>query len=330
MNRKYALISGNKSMGYSISTPVLFITFARPEYARKAFDQIKKAKPKNLYFYSNAARKDNPDEINKNNEIRSYIHEINWDCNLRTFFRKDYVDMVESHEGAYGWVFQHEDRLIELDEDCFASVAFFEYCEKLLGKYKSEKRVWMISGDNFTPEFYLGENSYFFSRYGHPYGWATWKDRWLNFERQIDDWNEAKSLSLFINYYTHRKEAKFHLIRFSRFFKYTYPNHPIWDFLLSYKIIKSNGVRIIPKFNLVTTIGRTGYHSNGERYYFHDLDVLNSNSYPFNENNPIIETNDYYDYKHFLNHWMKIEKSSICKRVIRKIRKYFISFLFIK
>ena len=308
-------------MDHSVSTPVLFITFARPEYARKAFNQIKKSKPKNLYFYSNAARKDNPDEMRKNAEIRSYIDEIEWDCNLRTFFRNKYVDMVESHEGAYGWVFKNEDRLIEIDEDCVASVAFFDYCEKLLEKYQSEKRVWMISGDNFTPEFYHGENSYFYSRYGHTYGWATWKDRWLNFERQIDDWNEAKSLPLFLNYYTHKKEAKFHLHRFSSYFKYSYPNHPIWDYLLFYKIIKSNGVCIVPKFNLVRNIGAVGYHNNGALYYFHFLNILESNSYPFMEDNSAVETDDFYDYKHFINHWVKIEKLPIYKRMIKLYRR---------
>ena len=34
-----------------MDTAVLFETFARPQYARQVFDQIKKAKPKKLYFY---------------------------------------------------------------------------------------------------------------------------------------------------------------------------------------------------------------------------------------------------------------------------------------
>lgn len=308
-------------MEHYISTPVLFITFARPEYARKAFDQIKEAKPKNFYFYSNAARNDFPEEIRKNNEIRLYINEIDWDCNLRTYFRESYVDMVESHECAYGWVFNHEDRLIEIDEDCIASVAFFDYAEKLLEKYKNEKRVWMISGDNFTPEHYHEKNSYFFSRYGHTYGWATWKDRWYNFERQIDDWNEAKSLPIFLNYYTHKNEAKFHFNRYSSYFKSTYPTHPIWDYLLFYKVIKSNGVCIVPKFNLVRNIGVKGDHNNGKKYYFHNLSIINSLVYPIESNYPEIETDNLYDYQHFINHWVKIEKLSLYERVIKSCKR---------
>lgn len=53
-----------------MDTAVLFETFARPQYARQVFDQIKKAKPKKLYFYSNKARVDRPDEVRNNEEIR--------------------------------------------------------------------------------------------------------------------------------------------------------------------------------------------------------------------------------------------------------------------
>ena len=57
-----------------MDTAVLFETFARPQYARQVFDQIKKAKPKKLYFYSNKARVDRPDEV-RNNERNSFMGE---------------------------------------------------------------------------------------------------------------------------------------------------------------------------------------------------------------------------------------------------------------
>lgn len=68
-----------------MDTAVLFETFARPQYARQVFDQIKKAKLKKLYFYSNKARVDRPDEVRNNEEIRSWVKEVDWDCELHTF-----------------------------------------------------------------------------------------------------------------------------------------------------------------------------------------------------------------------------------------------------
>ena len=63
-----------------VQSPVLFITFSRPEYARQTWESIKLAQPKVLYFYSNKARADRVEEQERNDEIRSYIKEINWDC----------------------------------------------------------------------------------------------------------------------------------------------------------------------------------------------------------------------------------------------------------
>jgi len=74
-----------------MDTAVLFETFARPQYARQVFDQIKKAKLKKLYFYSNKARVDRPDEVRNNEEIRSWVKEVDWDCELHTFFREVYL-----------------------------------------------------------------------------------------------------------------------------------------------------------------------------------------------------------------------------------------------
>ena len=74
-----------------MDTAVLFETFARPQYARQVFDQIKKAKPKKLYFYSNKARVDRPDEVRNNEEIRSCVKEVDYDYELHTFCLEDYV-----------------------------------------------------------------------------------------------------------------------------------------------------------------------------------------------------------------------------------------------
>lgn len=175
-------------------TPVLYVTFYRYEYARQSFDAIKKAKPRKLYFYSNAARPDKQEEVEGNKKIRQFVNEIDWECELHTYFRDTYVDMVESHEGAYGWVFKTEKQLIELDEDCVASVAFFDYCEKMLNHYAEEKRIWMVSGDNFTPEFYMSSCNIAFSKYGHTYGFGLWKDRWEKFPRRVNDWSKKKIL----------------------------------------------------------------------------------------------------------------------------------------
>lgn len=129
-----------------IENAVLFETFARVEYARQVFDAIKKAQLRKLFFYSNKARADHPEEVKNNNEIRSWIKEIDWPCELHQFFRDEYVDVYTSLKGAIDWLFENEEQGIILEDDCVPSLAFFDYCDQLLPKYKDDKRIWMISG----------------------------------------------------------------------------------------------------------------------------------------------------------------------------------------
>ena len=127
-----------------VQTPVLFETFVRIDYARKVWDAIKTAQPKKLYFYSNKGRKDIEGEIEKNDEIRSWIKEIDWDCDLHTWFRDECVNQYISLKGAMDWVFSNEEQAIVLEDDCVPSLAFFSYCDQLLEKFKNDKRVWLI------------------------------------------------------------------------------------------------------------------------------------------------------------------------------------------
>ena len=99
-----------------VNTPILFETFARVEYARKVWEAIKQAQPKKLYFYSNKGRIDRRGEIDKNNEIRSWINEIDWDCELHTWFRDECVDVYTSLRGAINWLFNNEEEGIILED----------------------------------------------------------------------------------------------------------------------------------------------------------------------------------------------------------------------
>ena len=161
-----------------VQTPVLFMTFVRPEYARQSWDAIKAAQPKTLYFYSNKGRAEKEGEIECNNEIRSFVNEIDWDCDLHTWFRDECVDIYTSLLGAKMWAFEHEDTLIMLEEDTCASLAFFEFCDHFLEVYKDEKKINFITGNNYSCGYDAGNRDHIICHAIHYFGWATWKDRW--------------------------------------------------------------------------------------------------------------------------------------------------------
>ncbi|MDZ7721973.1 MAG: hypothetical protein U5R06_03875 [candidate division KSB1 bacterium] len=55
----------------------------------------------------------------------------------------------------------------------------------MLIKYKDDERVGTVTGSNFTPIPVPGDTDYFFAKYGHSLGWATWKRAWDTFDLNV-------------------------------------------------------------------------------------------------------------------------------------------------
>lgn len=306
----------------SISTPILFITFARPDYARKSFEAIRQVKPSILYFYSNKGRDNNEEELKRNNEVRDLISRIDWPCNLKTFFRDDYVDIYTSLFSAIDWIFKFEEKAIILEEDCVATPFFYDYCEELLLKYQADSKVWMISGNNFTEAGFKKDTDYIFSRFSHIYGWASWKDRWLKIDRKMDDHEEVIQSDVYNQYFLNKKQAVFVKNVFQNFKNGNMPDRPAWDYLFWYTAIKNNAYTIFPKKHLVANIGVVGHHNkSGEQMMWNrEPQYLVKNSHAI-KHPAYVFPDDYYDTFHFDNYIKMVSKSSLFAKIMRKLEK---------
>lgn len=263
-----------------VQTPVLFMTFVRPECARKSWEAIKAAQPKTLYFYSNKGRKEKEGEIQRNNEIRSYVNEIDWDCDLHTWFREECVDIYTSLFGAKNWAFEHEDTLIMLEEDTCASLAFFEFCDHFLEVYKHDKRINFITGNNYADGYDVGDRDHIICHSIHHLGWATWKDRW----EQVD-WNiKPQSMTRGFHFFRY-----FHDFWLSAYYKLLYieltsfiERTGCWDYIKVLNQVKTKGLAVVPVYNLVKNVGVDGTHTkNGSGPTFEFSNNDERGKYPF-------------------------------------------------
>ena len=293
-----------------VEAPVIFATFARPEYARQTFNAIKNAKPKKFYFYSNKAREDSPDEIERNNQVRSLVDEIDWDCELKTFFRNEYVDIYTSLWGAYDWVFENEEQAIILEEDCVPSLAFFDFCDQLLPKYKDDQRVWVISGNNFIEGYNPNGYDYIFSRFPFMYGWASWRTRWERIERENIPIKEMKQYKLYKQLFVSDYATKNRLRTAEATF-----NSKAWDYMFHFAINCNGGMGIVPIKNLVSNIGVQGAHNSKASEFFHSRDIGGVEEYPIIKHPPFYVPDFQYDQR-FAKIRYKRSLLQIIKRII--------------
>ncbi len=230
---------------------ILFLIFNRIEYTKQVFEQIALAQPPRLYIASDGPRSDVNGEVEEVEKIRKYVLDnINWDCQVNTLFRDSNLSCGRGIYESINWFFEHEKDGIILEDDTVPNLSFFEFCETLLNHYEDDKRIWHISGSNFIN--LIGcEDSYYFSKIMHGWGWATWRDRWENMDFDLVNYNRLDLKKLSDN----RKVTNFWHKRISE-------AHEIvaWDYQWVYTIVKNSGLAVVPAVNLISNIGVEGVH----------------------------------------------------------------------
>ena len=186
----------------SLQTPITFCIFNRPELTRTVFDQIALQRPRQLLIVADGARTDVPCEAGRVSETREIINRIDWDCQLHTNFADVNLGCRRRMSTGITWALQKVERTIILEDDCLPDASFFPFCEQLLERYANDDQVGMISGDNFQPQSDSNfarssesNDSYYFSRFAHIWGWATWRRAWSHYDLAMQTWRDGHSNS---------------------------------------------------------------------------------------------------------------------------------------
>lgn len=234
-------------------TPISLHVFNRPEATKKLFDVIRVIKPQILFITADGPRDSNPDDIKNCKKVRAIFNAIDWNCELQKNFSEVNKGAFRSTSEGITWVFTHVDRAIILEDDCIPGNSFFTYCHELLNYYEDDKRIALISGNNFQLNKNQTEDSYYFSRYTHIWGWATWKRTWEQVDFSMKDWPEYKKTNGLKSLFSNKKAINY----WSDIFQdmYDKKSEPHWDFLLSLSSYMNNTLTIIPNKNLVSNIG---------------------------------------------------------------------------
>jgi len=233
-----------------LKIPILLMAFNRPDTTQKIFDEIRKAKPKNLFLSIDGPR--NEKEKKKVDEVKKIVSKVNWPCKIKKRFNKENEGLLKTVSDAINWLFENFEKGIILEDDCLPDQSFFSFCEKMLEKYKDDERIMHISGDNFQRGWKRDNNSYYFSYYPHVWGWATWKRAWKKYDIKMKNYPELRKKKYLNDIFPSKLEKSYVKSMFDDGY---YRNQNAADIRWMYSIIKNNGLSVIPNKNLVKNIG---------------------------------------------------------------------------
>ena len=236
----------------SFETAVLFLVFNRPNTTKQVFRKISQIKPSKLYIACDGPRTEHEMERKKIEKVRQIVNKIDWPCNLKTLFRDKNLGCKKGVSSAISWFFSYEKQGIILEDDCVPHLDFFYFCENLLIYYSKDKRISAITGNNFQNGRLVGNASYYFSKYTHCWGWATWRRSWKNYDGEIKFWPHWKTLKSWKKIIPNKVEQKY----WSDIFDHTKKKfNDSWAYPWIASVWYHNGFTVTPNVNLVSNIG---------------------------------------------------------------------------
>jgi len=238
---------------WQLRTPVAFIIFNRPDTTQQVFAEIAKARPPILLVVGDGPRANRAEEAGKVAATRGIIKRVDWDCEVLTNFSEVNLGCKRRVSTGIDWVFDQVEKAIILEDDCLPDPTFFRFCQEMLERYRHDQRIGMISGDNFQFGRRRNDDSYYFSKYVHVWGWASWRDRWAgSYDVTMARWPRIRDEGWLGDIVGNRSEAAY----WHNIFESVHRGDiDTWDYQWLFANWLEGRMSILPAMNMISNLG---------------------------------------------------------------------------
>lgn len=171
------------------AVPVVLLGFNRPETTAEVMRVVAAARPSKLFAVLDGPRPGHPGDQESCLAVRQVVEaSIPSGCELVRFYQDTNLGCRENVARGLDRVFAEVEEAVILEDDCVPDPSFFPFCAELLERYRHDPRVGMIAGTNYQNGVRVTEDSYYFSRHAHIWGWATWRRAWVLRDLSMSAW----------------------------------------------------------------------------------------------------------------------------------------------
>jgi len=197
--------------------------------------------------------KDDPKDRRRCEEARRVMDRVDWDCEVRTSFSAVNLGCGRRLSSGFQWVFEQVEEAILIEDDCIPTESFFWFCQSLLEKYRDDERIMHVNGSNLQKGGIRTPHSYYFSRYPHSWGWASWRRAFRHYDFSMASWPEFRDSGSLARFFPNQVERRY----WTRIFDRQVSGNPIdaWSYAWRFAILHRRGVAVTPAVNMVSNIG---------------------------------------------------------------------------
>lgn len=278
---------------------VAVIIYNRPKHTEALYNCIRQIKPKKLFIIADGPKLNDEDDYQKCEQTRIIFDDIDWNIEtVKKNYSKTNMGLKSRVETGLDWVFENIDEAIVLEDDCIPSLEFFEFCSFGLNKYRDDHQIMAITGDNFQNGRWRGDGSYYFSKYNHCWGWATWSRSWKKYDGDLTFWGEWRHTQRWLDLFERVDECRYWTEIFDQV------SHGLinsWAYPWTAAVWFNGGITVTPNVNLVQNIGfgpeatNTKSKQNTQLVAFNKLGAIVSPS----EIKIDVDADDYVYMQHF-------------------------------
>jgi hypothetical protein len=208
--------------------------------------------PAHLFVAADGPASEKPEERERCEAARDAASNVDWECDVKKLFREKNLGCKIAVSSAITWFFENVEEGIIIEDDCLPDPSFFWFCQELLQYYRNDKRIMMISGNNFQNGLTRGTGSYYFSKHPHIWGWATWRKAWENYDVHMASYPFFEKTNRLATVFENAYEQRY----WQRLLNKTFRGEiDTWDYQWFYTVWEQNGLSITPNINLVSNIG---------------------------------------------------------------------------
>lgn len=196
-------------------------------------------------------------------KTRVTIKEIDW-CRVSYYQSSHNKGLAKSIVDGVNIVFQENDAVIVLEDDCVPADNFITFMRQCFDKYDDDKRVYSISGYTWSIDLLQDEYDVYGCGRFSSWGWGTWKDRWKQYKVDNNIINRLK-----VNQKSSRYLAIWGNDCEQMLIDRIGGKNDSWAIYWTLNIIENKGICINPYKSLINNIGMdgTGVHCGVNRNF---------------------------------------------------------------
>jgi hypothetical protein len=290
--------------------PIVLFVYNRLEHTKQTIGSLQKnelALQSELFIYSDEAKNENA--RTSVDEVRKFINSIDGFKKITIIKREKNWGLADSIIDGVTKIVNEYGKIIVLEDDLVTSPYFLKFMNEALEFYKNKQKVWHISGWNYPYQFKTKEDIFLW-RVMDCWGWATWSDRWICYE---------KNTNKLIDTFSKEDIYRFNIDDNDKLWNQVIDNKKkkinTWAIYWYASIFTKQGLCVNPVKSYVQNIGLDG---TGE----HCSNSNNNDNILLNYNKDIKFTKNIIENKNILQeikYYYRKNKKSIIVRIINKI-----------